>query len=116
MLFQCFRQRRLRAANTLLTVSTYKSSNAHINMSKLHYKFQYKTLIFLMITMGIAVVSVEDNNDTFLSNRSMRNLMATIRFDNGTSDADIPHYEDIVIGPRRFGKLLIYIYISCEYF
>lgn len=64
---------------------------------------KFIVVIVLVAIMGIPVVSVEDGNNTFLSNRSMRNLMVNVHFDNG-SNAEIPHNSGIAIGPRHYSK------------
>ncbi|KAG0569022.1 hypothetical protein KC19_6G059900 [Ceratodon purpureus] len=84
------------------------------------HRVGFIAVTLLVTIMGIPVVSAEEGNNTFLSNRSMRNLMANVRFDNG-SDAEIPHYSDIVIGPRRYasienkvetGKVLVEVWVQ----
>nr|PNR63377.1 hypothetical protein PHYPA_001803 [Physcomitrium patens] len=73
-----------------------------------------------MTAMWISVAGVEDRNHIFVSNRSMRNVMVNVRFDNG-SNAEIKGYANIKVGPRSYasignnieaGKVLVEIWIQ----
>lgn len=59
-------------------------------------------VVLVMTAMWISVAGVEDRNHIFVSNRSMRNVMVNVRFDNG-SNAEIKGYANIKVGPRSYG-------------
>lgn len=59
-------------------------------------------VVLVMIVMWIFVVGVEDRNYIFVSNRSMRNVMVNVCFDNGLN-VEIKGYVNIKVGFRLYG-------------